>query len=355
MVTKVNELAASYGPTPSKEQIAHVAKLQKFVAGNIATMRESPLDYAMQKEGAQVTPLDFSKPDTWAETLGSRVTILREAAQRNGVAPKGLLPQEAAQLTASLANASDAVKTETLKNLRKGFGDDQVFRATMQQIAKDSPVTALAGMIATRERPMTVPGWFSDQTFTAGSTSGLMLAGERILNPGKDAKGQDGKPTFPMPKDQDIRLAFNSQAGDAFAGNPEAYQVSYQAAKAAYAGLVSQKGDYSGNLNDGLLKEAIQRTTGGVADINGGRVVKPWGMDDSTFKNIVQKEFIKTVTAQGVPMAVEQWPRMQLQNTKGGYLVKSGTGYLLGKDGNPVLLRVTDPNDPSGLMNRIPK
>jgi hypothetical protein len=108
-------------------------------------------------------------------------------------------------------------------------------------------------------------------------------------------------------------------------------------------------------LNDGLLKEAIQRTTGGVADINGGRVVKPWGMDDSTFKNIVQKEFIKTVTAQGVPMAVEQWPRMQLQNTKGGYLVKSGTGYLLGKDGNPVLLRVTDPNDPSGLMNRIPK
>jgi hypothetical protein len=36
-------------------------------------------------------------------------------------------------------------------------------------------------------------------------------------------------------------------------------------------------------------------------------------------------------------------------------LVKSGTGYLLGKDGNPVLLRVNDPNDPSGIADRIPK
>ena len=314
-------------------------KIDKFVQTSIKQLNDAPLEYAIQREGAVVDPLDFSKPDTWASNLQNRSAILTEQAKRSGIAPKGLMQQEAAMLSQFLATASDQAKTETLKMLRKGFSDDKVFRATMQQIAKDSPVTALAGMVATRERPMKISGFFSDETFTPGSTAGLMLAGERILNPSKDAKGQDGKPTFPMPKDQDIRLAFNSQAGDAFAGNPEAYQIAYQAARATYAGLVAQKGDYSGNLNDGLLREAIQRSTGGVADINGARVVKPWGMDDSTFKNVVKAEFGRQTAAAGIPQMKDQWPRLQLQNTKGGYLVKSGTGYLLGKDGNPILLR----------------
>jgi hypothetical protein len=355
MTAKVNELAASYGKTPTKEQITHLGKMQNFVQTSIKAMHSAPLEYAAQREGAVVEPLDFSKPDTWASNLQNRAEILKEQSKRTGAAPKGLMQQEAAMLSKFLAEGSDAAKTETLKMLRKGFGDDKVFRATMQQIAADSPVTALAGMVATRERPMKISGFFSDETFTPGSTAGLMLAGERILNPGKDAKGQDGKPTFPMPKDADIRLKFNSMAGDAFAGNQEAYQIAYQAARATYAGLVAQKGDYSGALNDGILKEAIQRSTGGVADINGARVVKPWGMDDSTFKNTVKREFIGAVKQAGIPQTADQWPRMQLQNTKGGYLVKSGTGYLLGKDGNPVMLRVTDPNDPSGMADRIPK
>jgi hypothetical protein len=355
MTAKVNELAASYGKTPTKEQITHLGKMQNFVQTSIKAMHSAPLEYAAQREGAVVEPLDFSKPDTWASNLQNRAEILKEQSKRTGAAPKGLMQQEAAMLSKFLAEGSDAAKTETLKMLRKGFGDDKVFRATMQQIAADSPVTALAGMVATRERPMKISGFFSDETFTPGSTAGLMLAGERILNPGKDAKGQDGKPTFPMPKDADIRLKFNSMAGDAFAGNQEAYQIAYQAARATYAGLVAQKGDYSGALNDGILKEAIQRSTGGVADINGARVVKPWGMDDSTFKNVVKAEFAKQTTAAGIPQMKDQWPRLQLQNTKGGYLVKSGTGYMLGKDGNPILLRVNDPNDPSGMADRIPK
>ena len=354
-VAKVNAIAQSYGAAPSKEQITHLSKLQRYVDGNIKLMTDSPLSYAMQKEGADVAPLDLNKPDTWAETLGARVSIVREASARSGVAPKGLLPQEAAAIGRFLNDAPDGKRVELLKNLRKGFSDDAVFRATMQQVSKDSPVTALAGMIATRERPMTLPGWFSDETFTPGSTAGLLLAGERLLNPGKDAKGQDGKPTFPMPKDADIRLKFNSMAGEAFAGNPEAMQITYQATRAAYAALTAQKGDYSGQLNDSMLKEAVQRATGGVTDVNGGVVIKPWGMDDSTFRATVQREFVKEVSRAGVPMAGEQWPRMRLQNTKGGYLVKSGTGYLLGKDGNPVLLRVADPNDPSGMADRIPK
>lgn len=355
MGSKIKELEASYGATPSKEQVVHLEKVKRFAANSMKLLDAAPLEYATSRGGAVVQKLDLSRPDTWGENLAARTSVLIEQSQRTGAPPKGLFQEEAAALSNFLQSGSDQAKTETLKALRKGFGDDKVFRATMQQIAKDSPVTALAGTIATRERPMKVGGLFSDDTFTPGSTSALMLAGERILNPGKDQKGQDGKPTFPMPKDAEMRLKFNSMAGDAFAGNPEAYQISYQAARAAYAGLVSQKGDYSGTLNDGLLKEAVQRVTGGVADINGARVVKPWGMDDSTFKDVTRREFGRVVESAGMAAMKDQWPRMQLQNTKGGYLVKSGTDYLLDKRGNPILLRVTDPNDPSGLADRIPK
>lgn len=355
MQAKVQELAASYGATPTKEQITHLAKIDKFVQNSMQMLRSTPLEYAVQREGAIVDPLDFAKMDTWASNLANRTAILIEQSKRNGTEPKGLLKQEAAALASFMAGASDTAKTEALKLLRKGFGDDKVFRATMQQIAPDSPVTALAGMIATRERPMKIGGWFSDETFTPGSTAGLLLAGERLLNPGKDAKGQDGKPTFPMPKDADLRLKFNSMAGEAFAGNPEAMQITYQATRAAYAALTAQKGDYSGTLSESTLTEAIQRATGGVADVNGGVVIKPWGMDDSTFRNVAKTEFRKAVEQAGMPQMKDQWPRLRLQNTKGGYFVKSGTGYLLGKDGNPVLVKISDPNEPSGMADRIPK
>jgi len=355
MQTRVKELAASYGATPTKEQIQHLDKVGKFVQNSIGLMKSAPLEYAAQREGAIVEPLDFGKMDSWASNLANRTAILTEQSRRNGTEPRGLLKQEAAALSGFLAGASDTAKTEALKALRKGFADDKVFRATMQQIAPDSPVTALAGMIATRERPMKISGFFSDETFTPGSTAGLLLAGERLLNPGKDAKGQDGKPTFPMPKDTDIRMEFNAKAGEAFAGSPQAYQLTYQATRAAYAALTAQKGDFSGVLNKPMLKEAIQRATGGIADVNGGVVVTPWGMDQSTFRETARREFGRAVDQAGIPQMKDQWPRLRLQNTKGGYLVKSGTGYLLGKDGNPVLLRVNDPNDPSGLADRIPK
>jgi hypothetical protein len=50
-----------------------------------------------------------------------------------------LMPQEAAQLAHTLQDGTPAQKVAVLEPLRRGLGDDRVFRATMQQVAKDSP------------------------------------------------------------------------------------------------------------------------------------------------------------------------------------------------------------------------
>ena len=363
MVAKFNELKTSYGATPTKEQAIHLAKVGKFVDNSIKLLRESPLTFATQREGAVVQPLDFSKPQEWQSNLSARTGILLEQSKRNGTEPKGLFPQEAAQVSAFLQTASDKDAAQMLATLRNGFGDDKVFRATMQQIAKDSPVTSLAGTIATREAPMRTGGFLGmgGDAFTPQSTASLMLSGERLLNKTAGDKAQDGKSKgFPMPKDDEMRRIFNTSTQGAFGDNYDAYDIQFQAARAIYAGLT--KGEPAPDLNSAKWKEAIQRSTGGITNLNGnGNVIKPWGMDDGQFKDLAHRGFVEAVRNAGLPADVSaQWSRFALENTRGGYLVKSGTGYLTDRAGNPVIVRVNEPQpfrDASGrkLVDLIPK
>lgn len=363
MVAKFNELKTSYGATPSKEQAIHLAKVGKYVDNSIKLLRESPLTYATQREGAVVTPLDLSKPQEWQSNLSARTGILLEQSKRNGTEPKGLFPQEAAQVSAFLQTASDKDAAQMLATLRKGFGDDKVFRATMQQIAKDSPVTSLAGTIATREAPMRTGGFLGmgGDAFTPQSTASLMLSGERLLNKTAGDKAQDGKSKgFPMPKDDEMRRIFNTSTQGAFGDNYDAYDIQFQAARAIYAGLT--KGEPAPDLNSAKWKEAIQRSTGGITNLNGnGNVIKPWGMDDGQFKDLAHRGFVEAVRSAGLPADVSaQWSRFALENTKGGYLVKSGTGYLTDRAGNPVIVRINEPQqtrDAAGrrLVDLIPR
>lgn len=363
MIARVQEIESGYGKTPTREQILHVEKLKRYAQNSIKQLQASPLDYAVAREGAVVEPLDLARPDSWMDNLAARSQILSEQSRRLGVEPKGLFPQEATALARVLSNATSEQKTEILGALRKGFADDRVFRASMQQIAPDSPVTALAAITATRERPMEVGRLFKD-TFTPGSTAALALEGERLINPTRGDKAQDGRgKPMPMPKDADMRSAFNDVTEGVFAASPSAYDATYQYAQAIYAGLAARRGDYSGELNSSLWKESIQRATGGVANFNGaGNIQLPWGMAEHEFKDKAAQAFRAAVRQYGLPETViDQFPRLGLQNLKGNqYLVKSGTGYLVGKNGQPVVIVVDEETgftDARGrrLRDQIPK
>jgi hypothetical protein len=332
MLAKVKDIEAGFGPNPTKEQIVHVEKLKRFADRSIKLLRESPLDFATQREGAVVTPLDLNKPDTWGETLGARVPILRETSQRTGVAPKGLLPQEAAALSNAIKSAPPQQQAEYLGKLRAGFGDDRVFKATMQQIAPDNPVIAAAGVASARGL---------ESTF-GRSVSELMLRGNALL---RQDTHTDGKPSggklMPMPKDDLMDRLFATHEKDAFAGKEQARNGALQSAKAIYAAMSSDSGDYSGVLNTSRWDSAMKLATGGIEKHQGRSIVLPYGMAYGDFKDRLKAKTVEMVKAGTLAPGItpENLRGMPLENVGDGrYVLRVGDGTLIGKDGRPAIL-----------------
>lgn len=331
-ISSVKELQASYGATPTKEQLQHLGKVSGYVEKNLKLLNESPLDYAAKREGAQVAPLDLSKPDTWAETLGPRVTILADQSQRTGVAPKGLLPREATALSGALRTARPDQAAEMLANLRRGFGDDKVFRATMQQIAPDNPVVANAGIFAARGLEST-----KDR-----SVADLILRGNALLR--QDTK-EDGKPAggklIPMPKEEELQRGFAGYEKNAYAGKEQARNVAYQTAKAIYAAKSSEQGDYSADFNGKRWDEAMSMATGKIESHKGGSIVMPYGQDYGTFKDGLKARSTALIASGqiGAGWTPEKLRDLPLENAGDGrYFFRVGDGYLAGKDGRPVIV-----------------
>ncbi len=331
-VARVKELQASYGETPSKEQITHLAKLQRYVNNNLKLLNDSPLDYAAQREGAQVTPLDLQKPDTWAETLGARTAILTDQSRRNGVVPKGLLPQEVQQIGAALKTAKPEQARELLAKLYAGFGDDKVYRATMQQLAPDNPVMAVAGIAAARGL----------ESSTDRSVADYILRGQQLLR--QDTK-EDGKPSggklIPMPKEADLSVAFANLEGNAFAGREQARNAYYQAAKSIYAAKSAEEGDYSGEINHKRWDTAMNLATGGIDTYNGRSIVLPYGVKVGEFKDGMKQRIPALIAAGRLTdgWTPEKLRDLPLENAGDGrYFFRVGDGVLVGKDGRPVVL-----------------
>jgi hypothetical protein len=126
--------------------------------------------------------------------------------------------------------------------------------------------------------------------------------------------------------------------GEVFAGAPDAYRTQLQAARAFYAATLSDKGDYSGELDSRAWARSIEATLP-VAKFNGVAVAVPWGMDEATFKNRVANAFPQALKAAGLPAEMSQAAgRYTLQNLTGTkYLVRQGTEYLTGPKGRVVL------------------
>lgn len=331
-IAKVKELQTSYGATPSKEQITHLAKIQRYVDSNLKLLNESPLDYAAKREGAQVAPLDLQKPDTWAATLGPRVTILSDQTQRTGVAPKGLLPQEATALAGALRAAQPEQARGMLAALRNGFGDEKVFRATMQQIAPDNPVMANAGIFASRGLESTKDRFVAD----------LILRGNALLR--QDTKA-DGKPSggklLPMPKEEDMQRTFASYERDAYAGKEQARNVAMQTAKAIYAAKASEDGDYSGEINSRRWAESMELATGKIETHKGRSIVMPYGMGYGDFKDGLKSRLPALIASGRLPdgFTHEKLRDLPLENAGDGvYFFRVGDGYLAGRDGRPVMV-----------------
>lgn len=318
--------------------------------------QEDPMLFAQQNRIGSAAQLNFNDQAAFAQELSRRTGVAQTMQQTYG-APFALLSKAEAQtLNQGFQRMTSQQKLGYLNAIRTTVTDPAAYRAIMQQVAPDSPVTAMAGIILQKQNPMVVPGWMNDTVYKQQDVAAIMLEGEALMNPTKGAKGEDGRPgkTLPMPKEEDIRSQFTNVVGRAFAADPNGANFAYQAVKAYYAGKSARDGDVSGQLDSGRLKEAVNAVVGGVSDINGkGEVVRPWGMSEERFKNGLKASFDQAIQAAGYKGSLlDNWGAYGVQSAGDGkYLLRSGTGYLTDKTGNPIVLDVTE----RSAASQIPK
>lgn len=297
---------------------ANLLRLQTAVNQNVNLLQRQPLNFAANRNGTDVQPLDLSSvgsPDgqqALATNIADRMATLDAMRKQYGsqVSVTPLLPQEAQQLTSALQQSTPGQRAQLLTSLHSSFNNDDAYQAAMRQIAPHSPVTAIAGTMIGASSPASTPVWFDKQYAPQMPDAALVLRGEALLNPaagGKEAAAEQeaGKGTMrggmPMPPEGQLRVQFGQAANGLFPDRPQLADAYYSVFKSAYAALLAQKGDMKGVGDATLERQALKIALGSPVDFNGSTLSVPAGMDPTRFNGLVRNAVAEAATTMKAP------------------------------------------------------
>lgn len=293
-----------------------------------------PVAYAIQTGSYGVRPIEgFSDPRAFTQEIARRASVAGQMATDYGTPPKLLTNTEAKVLSGTLKALPVEQQKVHLAALYQGVGDMGLFKQTMQGLAPDNPTLAVAGIYQARGL----------RTTENRDVADLILRGQAILTPNKKEDGSGhmgGQSLIKMPEEKQLLATWTSETGDAFKGKEHAADLFLQTARAIYAARSAEDGDYSGVLNSKRWKAAINLATGGIQEHNGASIVMPYGMAYDKFQNALQAQADQIVKAGGaLNTTPREMLRLPLENVGDGrYLFRRGAGYLVGKDGRPVVV-----------------
>ncbi|HBO3297843.1 TPA: hypothetical protein L4S07_004126 [Pseudomonas aeruginosa] len=324
----------------------NLARLGRAIAASNKMLGEAPLEYFQTRLGGEVQPIDLSSDDL-PDVLSQRITAIRSLQDKFGqtVSMKPLLPQEAKQLSAQVEGMSPQQQSELFGKLHTAMGDDRAYAGAMQQIAPDSPIRALTGMLAGKQRSLvTETKWFRpDVEVTSGDVARTMATGESILNKTRAQKQSDGASTkYPIPPEKEFVVELDKQLGGVFAGQPQSYGLALQAVKAYYTGAAAEQGIASADVDSDLMKKAIKASIGSVVDFNGQKTIAPWGMSGSDFEPAARASIEQLLEEQGASdldkAMIDNYTLRQARD--GVYYVMQGQQFKYGTDGKPLIIKV---------------
>lgn len=197
------------------------------------------------------------------DLMGDYVKNVIIQKKRLGIKSDAVIPKvQADALSQALLQSTPDNQSKLLDAIHKGTGGGAPYMATLKQIAVNAPSAAVAGVLMDKPSSLIAQeNWINpDITISPSQASKTILAGSAARKGTKDTKGMS------MPKENDMRLEFSNSVQDAFAGDAQGAAMAYEVAKDYYAGIMAQKGDYSGVLDNDVWKQAVNVSTGGVHD-----------------------------------------------------------------------------------------
>ncbi|MHA0937314.1 hypothetical protein [Enterobacter kobei] len=304
-------------------------------AGTVLAQRKAdPIQFSLAS--GQSKAINLNNQQGFAETIALRASQVEGLSQSYGTPLTFFSKEEASQIGTFFRDAPVSQQSAYLDTIRQSTGGGQVYMSALQQISVNAPSAAVAGILMDKPGGVVAEkNWFNpDVTVSPSTASQTILSGAAARKGTKDVKG------IVMPKETDMRLQFTDTVQDAFAGDAQGAAMAYEVAKDYYAGVMSQKGDFSGELDNNIWKQAINVATGGTYDYNGmGNVLLPWGMSSEQFDSQVNQAWQSQIVEAGIKAPPGQYGLQSYGDSQ--YLVKLGTGYLLKEDGSPVVIDLT--------------
>ncbi|EFE55865.1 hypothetical protein PROVRETT_05517 [Providencia rettgeri DSM 1131] len=289
-----------------------------------------PIQFSIDRQ--QVNQLDFSSIQNFTNSLTQRSSNVGDISKNYQTPLTVFSAQEELVLSQLMEKAPASQKIEYLDAIRQGLKNNESYTAALRQVSKSDTSLAVAGVIMNKPTQLTVEynKWSSDIVVTPQQAAQLIVQGSTARKSGKD---------FVLPKDTELREEFADFVGDVFAGDIDGANSAYEVAKDAYAGMMAKNGNINGEYDKDIWQQAINIATGGIYDFNGrGKVMLPWGMDGDTFKKQVKSE-LKYHEPEIGNISVDIIGMQSLGDSQ--YLIKRGSGYLLYKDGTPVIIDLT--------------
>ncbi|HAD5968613.1 TPA_asm: hypothetical protein G1Q02_17490 [Salmonella enterica subsp. enterica serovar Typhimurium] len=306
-------------------------------------------------------PEDLQSPDTLKQALIRREDIAQEYSRKFSTPLRIFSNAEAKGLGDMLSKMDPKAEVDYLGKMYEAtYGHQDAYNAALGQLFPYSPTAQFSGVLMQYDKLIAKEHWLtSDDKVNAKDVASLALAGAAARRTSKvtsngvtnEVKG------MPMPPDegeQGMRTAFNSITGTAYAGHPDVATQMYDIAKDVYAGLMAQKGNYTGTLDSDAWAKAISLATGGISQFNNSTVPRPWGMSNDQFQDEAKTRLIDAIKARSNAKGDAEFFYNQnvnqfgLQNAGfGRYYVTQGNGFFLDRSGKPVILDFTKPVDHS--------
>ena len=301
-------------------------QIEKVVKGSEADYAADPYRAAAERgviNPVQPLTMDLKQLPAQLEQRREVADVVRAAAGKEVSLFK---PEEAQQVAVMMQALSPRDRASALAGLSKQMTPGQMRAFGKQLGAKDDTLAAAA--ILTANEAKTTNGRYVSEIVLAGSDA---LKEDRVKFPSGESKTS-------------IRAEIDQLTRGAYASE-DAQRAAGDAALSVYAGLLTEGGSPN-------VKQAVSLATGGVMELNGAKIIKPYGWDDSRVTSALRSIDAKRVEtiAGGQPIIVggqqvapedlaKHIPGATLGPAgKGSYTLTIGGRLVTRADGRPLVV-----------------
>ncbi|PWB40699.1 MAG: hypothetical protein C3F19_09405 [Rhodocyclales bacterium] len=254
-----NDPTKGWRPTDKKTYEA----LERAHKAALNDLQANALNAALERGVVATLPqVDASSPQALAKTLPARLEAARAVDQWAGREVSPLQPEEARQLAASLEALPANQRADALAAIGRSVQSPGRLRALAVQMGDKSASLATAAMLSARDL----------ETSKGRRVAEIFIKGDDAL--------REKRVSFDELQQTKVRAEIRQQLEGVYASET-ATRAAADAVFTVYAGLKAEG-------NSGDVKQAINLATGGVMDLNGGRIPKPYGWSDAQVRDTLR-------------------------------------------------------------------